>query len=156
MRHARAGRKPPHGAGIQPETLQFGSLFAVAEQRLQAEADSQERHAAPDRRQQIVPDPDVIECPQHLPEVPHTRQDHLRSLANARGIAHDPISGPDLLERVGHRSQIARTVIDNRDHRSPFVDGNWSFSRLSFEQANFIARAKHLKIASSLWWFDRP
>ena len=30
------------------------------------------------------------------------------------------------------------------------MDGSWSFSRASLEQAYFMARAKHLKIASIL------
>jgi hypothetical protein len=42
------------------------------------------------------------------------------------------------------------------NHKRPFVDGSWSFNRASLEQAYFMARAKHLKMASSLWWLERP
>src|ERR1035438_8776714 len=47
-------------------------------------------------------------------------------------------------------------AMENGDHKRPFVDGSWSFRRASLEQANFMARAKHLKMASSLWWLERP
>jgi ABC-type Fe3+/spermidine/putrescine transport system ATPase subunit len=36
------------------------------------------------------------------------------------------------------------------------VDGNWSRRRLSREAANRMARAKHLKTASILWWLEAP
>ncbi len=72
------------------------------------------------------------------------------ALPQARGIAHQRVLAADLAERVLHATQIARAVIEDGDHSSPLVDGNWSFSRASFEQAYFMARAKHLKMASIL------
>ena len=70
--------------------------------------------------------------------------------AQARRIAHQRVLAADFAERVLHAAQIAGAVIEDGDHNSPLVDGSWSFSRASFEHANFMARAKHLKIASIL------
>ena len=65
-------------------------------------------------------------------------------------------SGADFGERVFDRTQVAGAVIQDRDHSSPFVEGNWPRSRRSVEHAYFSARAKHLKMASILWWLERP
>ena len=51
------------------------------------------------------------------------------------GIAHQFVSRADLIQRVLHRAQIAGAVIEDRNHNRPLVDGSWSFSRASFEQA---------------------
>ena len=55
-------------------------------------------------------------------------------------------------QRLEHRSQIARLVIDHRyaHHSNPFVEGSISPSCLSREQATRSARAKALKMASIL------
>ena len=84
------------------------------------------------------------------PKWPTPGQDDLRRALQPGGIAHQLVLAADLGQRVLHRAQIAGAVIEDRDHSSPLVDGNWSFSRASFEQAYFMARAKHLKIASIL------
>ncbi len=74
----------------------------------------------------------------------------LDARAQSRGVAHDVVFRADRAERVLHGTQVACAVIEDRDHSRPLVDGSSSFSRSSFEQANFIARAKHLKTASIL------
>ena len=42
--------------------------------------------------------------------------------------------------------QVAGAVIEDGDHRSPFVEGSWSLRRASLEQAYFMARAKHIEV----------
>ena len=83
-------------------------------------------------------------------------EDDLGRLAQAGGVAHQRVAGADLVQCVLHGAQVTGAVIENGDHNSPFVEGNWPRRRLSVEQAYFIARAKHLKMASILWWFERP
>src|SRR4029077_20432968 len=73
-----------------------------------------------------------------------------------RGIAHESVVTAEFAEGVLHAAQIACAVIEDGNHNSPLVEGSWSFRRASLEQANFMARAKHLKMASSLWWLERP
>jgi hypothetical protein len=45
------------------------------------------------------------------------------------------ILSPDFVQRVLNRAKVSRAVIENRDHSRPFVEGSWSLSRGSFEQA---------------------
>ena len=132
-----------------PEAAHFRRLFAAFEQRLQAEADAEERHAGGDALDEGFADPQLVERAHHLAEVADAGQDDFRrgaQSAASRTSVYSRRSRPGVLDGA----QIARAVIEDRDHSSPLVDGNWSFSRASFEQAYFIARAKHLKIASIL------
>src|ERR1035438_5773608 len=69
-------------------------------------------------------------------------------MAQAGGVAHERIRGANLRERVFDRTQVAGAVIQDGDHSSPFVEGNWLRSRRSVAHAYFSARAKHLKNAS--------
>ena len=91
-----------------------------------------------------------IQRAHHLAEMAHAGKQDLGRRQQARGIAHQGVLAAEFAERVLHAAQIARAVIEDGDHNSPLVDGSWSFRRASLEQANFMARAKHLKMASSL------
>ena len=71
-------------------------------------------------------------------------------------VAHQLVLAAQFRQRVLDRPQIAGAVIEDRDHSSPLVEGNWFFNRVSREQAYRIALAKHLKMASILWWLERP
>ena len=57
-----------------------------------------------------------------------------------------------MAQRLEHRGQIARFVIDDgyAHHNNPLVEGSISPSCLSREQATRSARAKALKMASIL------
>ena len=100
---------------------------------------------------------ELVERAHHLAEVADAGQDDLRgALRRPAASRTSSYSRADLVQRVLDRPQIAGAVIEDGDHSSPLVEGSWSFSRASFEQAYFMARAKHLKIASILWWFERP
>src|SRR5439155_20990296 len=59
-------------------------------------------------------------------------------------------------QRLLHRRQIARAIVNQCDQSSPFVDGNIFARRLSFAQATRRARANALNTASILWWLERP
>ena len=63
-----------------------------------------------------------------------------------------------MAQRLEHRGEIAGFVIDHRyaHHNNPLVDGSILPSCLSREQATRSARAKALKMASILWWLERP
>src|SRR5208337_1597230 len=64
----------------------------------------------------------------------------------------------EITERLKNRGEIARFVVDDgyAHYNSPFVEGSMSPSCLSREQATRRARAKALKMASILWWLERP
>ena len=56
--------------------------------------------------------------------------------------------GAERRQRLAHRREIARAVIDQRDHSSPFVLGSIFASRASFAHATRSARANALNTAS--------
>src|SRR4051795_5294210 len=89
-------------------------------------------------------------------EVPHPWHNHLIGSGDHRWISGDLHCSPEMLKGLFHRADIARTVINNRDHRSPLVLGSIFASCLSREQATRRARAKALNKASILWWLERP
>src|SRR5271157_1150231 len=56
------------------------------------------------------------------------------------------------------RGEVARLIIDHGyvHHNNPLVEGSILPNCLSREQATRSARAKALKMASILWWLERP
>src|SRR5439155_23306130 len=98
----------------------------------------------------------VIEGARHLSEMADAGQYYFRRLTQLRVRVDQPVFRADLIKRVLDRAEVACAVIEDADHKRPFVDGNWPLRRWSVEQAYRSARAKHLKIASILWWLDRP
>ena len=84
----------------------------------------------------------AIERAHHLAEVAHARQDDLGCAPQPRRTVDQRVRRADLGERVLDRAQIAGAVVEDGDHSSPLVDGNWPRSRLSCEQAYFRARAQ--------------
>ena len=78
---------------------------------------------------------EFVQRAHHLPEVADARENDLRRPPNARGVANQFVLRADRAQSVLDRAQIAGAVIENRNHNSPFVDGNCSFSRASFEHA---------------------
>ena len=65
-----------------------------------------------------------IQRAHHLSEMADARQQDLVRLAQTGGIAYQPIFAANLIQRVLHRPQVARAVIEDGDHSSPFVDGS--------------------------------
>src|SRR5262249_34856087 len=151
VRRANPGGEALHPSGKDAQTRHFRRLLARFEQRLHAETNPQKRHARPEALEEGIADRQPVESAHHLPEVTHSRQDNLFRPLQARGVAHNLIAGPQRTERILDGAEVAGAVIEDGDHKIPFVLGNWSFSRRSFEQAYFMARAKHLKMASILW-----
>ena len=73
----------------------------------------------------------------------------LRSSDHGRIVRNLPFR-TQVLERFFHRADVARTVIDDRDHRSPLVLGSILASWRSREHATRNARANALNSASIL------
>ncbi len=110
--------------GNRPRPLSPG-FFAGFEQRLQPEADAEKRHARGDPSSSGVRSPRSSSARIIWPKWPtpgriifDARSQALRR--RARRSNSQPISS----ERVLDGSQIARSVIEDGDHRSPLVDGN--------------------------------
>src|SRR5262249_49137307 len=59
-------------------------------------------------------------------------------------------------ERLPHRGQVPGLVVDQGNHRSPFVLGSIFARRLSRATATRNARANALQTASTWWWLERP
>ena len=79
------------------------------------------------------------------------------TMRSARGHAGRLVGhlhlGAHRAQRVLHRAQVAGTVVEQRDHRSPLVEGS---SLPSTATAARRARATALKMASTTWCRLRP
>ena len=124
MRHARIHGEPPHGAVVHAEPFHVRSFIARFKQRLQSETDSEERNLRRDAVQQSLPHVHLIKSPHHLAKVTHARQNNFRCAPQSFRITDQLVRRADFIQRVLHRPQIARAVIEDRNHRSPLVDGS--------------------------------
>ena len=121
--------------GKDAEAALVGRFFAAFEEPLQAEADSEKGHAGFDAGHEGVADVHFVERAQHLSEVADAGEDDLRGAFEAGGVADEFVSRADFIERILHGAEIACAVVEDRDHSRPFVDGSWSLSCASMEQA---------------------
>src|SRR5262249_55024607 len=126
-----------------------GRLVAAFEQPLEAEADTEQRTAVADAIQDRV-DPRAVERARRGEMADAGHDDPARAceftgcLGRIKGCAHGG-------QRFSDGGEIPRLVVDQRDHRSPFVLGSAFAIRLSFAQATRSARPNALKTASILW-----
>ena len=75
--------------------------------------------------------------------------DFVRCCQGLRLVSHEDFCA-EMVERLLHGIQIARSVIHDGNHKSPFVLGSMRARRRSREHATRSARAKALKRASIL------
>ena len=124
-----------------------GSLAAAFEEPLEAEADAEQRPAALDDADDGVA-PFAVER-RGLLKISDARDDDTLDVVEIRRHAWCQHLSADRRERFAHRRQIAGAVIDQRNHRSPFVLGSVRASCLSREHATRSARPNALNTAST-------
>ena len=136
--------------GQQSQAAQLRRFLAGVVQRVQAEANSEERDAALQRIEQRCAQGLLVERANQRAEVSHARQDQHFGVADGSRSVGAARFGAEFLQRALHRREVAGAVIDERDfHSSPFVLGRTCFSRLSRDTANRSARANALNMAST-------
>ena len=131
----------------RPRPRAVGRFLAAREQPLQPETDAEQRPPVGDARANRR-DPRRVERARRAEVADAGHDDRRRPLEIVRRRGHVQL-GADRGERLAHRRQIARLVIDQRDHSSPLVLGSMRASCLSFEQATRSARANALNTAST-------
>ena len=133
--------------GAQP--IQVRGFGAALKQPLQPQADAQQRPCTRDTFSQQCSQSLIGQRRRRL-KVAHSRNDPLlRASCGVRVTRYDAVA-PEMLQRIHHRGQISRAIIDNRNHSSPFVLGSIRPSCLSFEHATRSALANALNSASIL------
>ena len=118
-----------------PRPALVRGFFATLEEPLQPEADAEERNARADACDERVADVHFVEGAQHLAEVADAWQDDFRRALEPCRIADQLKGCADRIERILHGAEVARAVVKDRDHSNPFVEGSWSLSWASIEQA---------------------
>src|SRR5207245_465730 len=106
-----------HGAGEDSEAANFGRLVAGFEQRLQAEADAQERHAGADAVDQGIANSELVERAHHLSEMADAGKEDFRGGAQAFGITYEGVGAAELGEGVLDRAEVAGAVVEDGDHK---------------------------------------
>src|SRR5262249_53102792 len=137
------------------EAGSFGGFGASVKQPLQANADTQKGSALGDLLFDGLAEAALFKEGSSL-EVRHAGKDDLVGALHSFGIVGCQSVGTNCGQCLHHGREIAGLVIDDGDHKSPFVLGSILPSCLSREQATRKARAKALKRASTLWWLERP
>src|ERR1700731_3181223 len=117
MRRFYRGRETRTLAGEERGARRFGSFRAASEEPLHAHADSKKWFAAFDgiehgRAQVFI---------QRLAaaEVPDSRHNNFLCVGDYGRIGSHPRVCAQMLQRFPYRADIARTVVDNRDHSKP-------------------------------------
>jgi len=108
-----AAAKLAAGAAQHAQPLQLGRLFAVFVEPLQPETDPQQRPALADARQDCV-HPLGVEC-RRCGEVADTRHDDALGVSQFTGGFGREDLGSHRCERLAHRGEIARLVVDQGD-----------------------------------------
>ena len=143
-------RKSRASAGKDSESEQFGSLFAAFEHPLQAQANAQHRLLAGDCASHRGAQSTVTQRPRSG-EIADSGNDQLLGIQHCvRITGHDALAS-QVSDGLHHRGQIPRAVIEDGNHKSPFVLGSMRPSWRSLEQATRKARANALNSASILW-----
>src|SRR5271156_3680647 len=125
------------------------SFRASTKKPLQAHTDSQKGRAHRDPLFHCLPQPVLLQKRRRL-KVSHSRQHNLFSASHCIWIFGRFSLRTNGSQRLYHRGQISRLVIDDRDHSRPFVLGSISPNCVSFEHATLSARANALNSASIL------
>jgi hypothetical protein len=122
-------------AGKYGEALLVRGFLAAFEERLEAEADSEERDAAMNAVEERLTDLQVVEGLQHLSEVAYAGENELVRLLDAFGVSHEGVRGAEFVEGILDGAEVSCSVVEDVNHSNPLVEGSWSFRRASLEQA---------------------
>ena len=148
-----------HLAGEQADAVDAVVLFAALEQCLHAHADTEKRAVLADFTHQFV-EAQAGDLGHAVADRADTGKHHAVGLTDHLGVAgHQYTTGAHLLQRLGHRVQVAHAVIDDgyRLHqRTPLVEGICPAIRGSSSTAMRSARPKALNTVSIWWWVFTP
>ena len=95
-----------------PRPRSLGSFFARFEQRLQAEADAQERNARANALDQGIANLEIVERAHHLAEVADAGEYQLRRPLDAGGVSNELVLGSDRAQGVLDGAQVAGAVVE--------------------------------------------
>src|SRR5262249_41117672 len=99
-------------------------FLACGVQSLQPEADSKKWNTRGDAIKQGLPEPAIVQRAHHLSEMPDSGKNQLLGvLEPARRLQHRILTA-DLVQSVLNAAQIAGSIVDDGDHKSPFVEGS--------------------------------
>src|SRR5262245_13581245 len=152
VRHFEAGGEPPDGPGNHVEPLAVTELLARGEQQLVAQADAQERPLPVERPAQGGQQSEGVEVFHGIVKRPVPGQDDGVGLVDQTGILSHSRRHSEPTEGFLHRAQVAPAVVDDGDHKLPFVEGIWSAIRGLIRVASASARPTALNTASVMWW----
>ena len=143
------GGKGTNISGKQLKATQFRGFVAGLIKRLQAEADTEKRHATGEGFEEGSSQAAFVERPHQGGIVTNAGKEQSVRLVDAlRSLRADRLRS-EALEGALDGGGIAGAVVDERDsHRRPLVLGRTLRRRLSRETAKRRARAKALNSAS--------
>ena len=148
--HLEPGRKPAHHPGQDVETLGVAELLALGEQELVAQADPEIGPAGRDVGADRLDEPEALEAPHGVREGAVPGDDQRASARHRPGVLGDHDVGHELGQRLPDAAEVAPAVVDDRDHKAPFVESTPSM-RGFMREASARARPNALNSASAMW-----
>ncbi len=143
-----------HLTGESADAINTAALFAALHQRLHAHADPEKRTVLTNFTHQGI-EAQPTNLRHTVTDRADTGKHDAVSFTDDVGIAgNQHATGADVLQRLGHRVQIAHAIVDNGNglhYSTPLVEGIWPAMRSSSSTAMRSARPNALKTVS-IWW----
>ena len=153
--HLEPGREPAHHPGQDVEALGVAELLALGEEELVAEADAEIGPPGRDVGADRLGEPEALEAPHGVREGAVPGHDQRAGARHRPGVVGDDDLGHELGQRLPDAAEVAPAVVDDRDHKAPFVESTPSM-RGFIREASARARPNALNSASAMWWRFSP
>jgi len=124
VRNARVANKTPYAARKKSQAAARWRFLAAFKQTLQTDTNAKERHARLDSFEKNVAQAQTVDRLHHLAEMTYAREDNFLRTADCSRVAGNGEIGTEFLERVLHRPDVARAVVDDGSHSKPLVEGS--------------------------------
>src|SRR5207302_2904277 len=133
----------------QTESLMVAVLGRLVEEQLIAEADAEQRLAAPGQVDDLPAQVALLQPRQGRREGPDTGQDETVGSAQVLLVRRDLRLGARVQQRALDRAQVANAVVDDGDHPSTPLDEGTPRPRTDIESRSASPNA--LKVDSDMW-----
>ncbi len=118
VRHDQVVREAAHLAAQDVEAVVARALVAGGEEDLLPDADAEEGTLLLDRRGDHRRQPARLQVGHRVGGRADAGEDHAVGRQDRRRVVADDVLDPEVAQRVDHAPQVARPVVDDRDHRS--------------------------------------
>ena len=140
-------------AGNQPQPLRRHMLQPGFKQKLHPQTNAQQRRSGRRAGTDGPKEALLLQAAHRIGKRADAGQDQPVGVLDRLRRSADGIRYAQPVERVADRVEIAHRIVNDRQHKIPFVE---STPPVRSREAALSARAKDLNSASALWWSFSP